>query len=112
MGLLLVGLVRVGSARAASDIVILFESSTASAGEHRCLTRIREELLAGGFQVQVVDPGPKTDPVSIAEVLQQQSDSAATIALLGDPTVAPAELWIVDRTGVRPDVRRIASSRR
>ena len=111
MGLLLAGLVRVGSARAAaSDVVILFEPSAASAGEHRCLTRIREELLAGGFQVQVVDPGQRTDPISIAQALQQQSESAATIALLGDPTVGPAELWIVDRTGVHPDVRRIATS--
>jgi hypothetical protein len=91
-------------------VVILFEPSVASAGQQRCLTRIREELLAGGFVVEVVDPGPKTDPISIAQALQQQSDSAATIALLGDPTVAPAELWIVDRIGARPDVRRIAIS--
>jgi hypothetical protein len=110
MGLLLAGLVGGGSARAASDVVILLESSVASDGQHRCLTRIREELLAGGFEVQVVDPGPKTDPISIAQVLEQHSDSAATIALLGDPMVAPAELWIVDRTGARPDVRRIAIS--
>lgn len=107
VGLFLAGLVGAGSARAASDVVILLEPSDASAGQQRCLTRIREELLAGGFEVQVVDPGPKTDPFSIAEVLQQLSDSAASIALLGDPTVAPAELWIVDRTGARPDVRRI-----
>jgi hypothetical protein len=109
MALLLVGLLGVRSARAASEVVILFEPSVASAGQHRCLTRIREELLAEGFQVTVIDPGSKTDPISIAQVLQQPSDAAASIALLGDPTIEPAELWIVDRTGARPDVRRIAT---
>jgi hypothetical protein len=104
----LAGLVGVGSARAASDVVILFEPSVATAGQHRCLTRIHEELLAEGFEVHVVDPGPKTDPISVAQALEQPSDSAASIALLGDPTIEPAELWIVDRTGARPDVRRIA----
>jgi hypothetical protein len=109
MALLLVGLLGGRSARAASDVVILFEPSVATAGQHRCLTRIREELLAGGFQVTVIDPGSKTDPISIAQALQQPSDAAASIALLGDPTIEPAELWIVDRTGARPDVRRIAT---
>jgi hypothetical protein len=108
VGLLLAGLVGVRSARAASDVVILFEPNVTTDGQHRCLTRIREELLAGGFEVQVVDPGPKTDPISIAQALQQPSDTAASIALLGDPTIEPAELWIIDRTGARPDVRRIA----
>jgi hypothetical protein len=109
MALLVVGLLGARSARAASNVVILFEPSGATAGQHRCLTRIREELLAGGFQVTVIDPGSKTDPISIARALQQPSDSAASIALLGDPTIEPAELWIVDRTGARPDVRRIAT---
>ena len=106
-GLLLGLLAAVRSAGAASNVVIVLEPAAASAGEHRCLTRIREELLAGGFEVRVVDPGPKMDPVSIAQTLQAHSDSAASIALLGDPTLGPAEIWIVDRTGARPDVRRI-----
>jgi hypothetical protein len=88
--------------------VIVLEPAGTGASAHRCLTRIREELLAGGFEVQVVDPSPKTDPASIAEAMQHQPDSAATIALLGDPSLGPSELWILDRTGARPEVRRIA----
>lgn len=98
-----------GSARAASGLVVLLEPSVATAGERRCLTRIREELLAGGFEVALVDPGPSADPISIAGAIQRQRGSVATIALLGDPELGPSELWILDRVGVRAEVRRIAA---
>ena len=97
----------VGSAWAAPGVVVLLEAGVGSPAQRRCLTRIREELLAGGFDVTVVDPGPGTDPVSVAEAVTRQHDAVATIALLGDPEVGPAELWILDRIGPRPEVRRI-----
>ena len=98
-----------GSAQAASGLVVLLEPSLATAGERRCLTRIREELLAGGFEVAVVDPGPGADPISIAGAVQRQRGSVATIALLGDPELGPSELWILDRVGGQAEVRRIAA---
>lgn len=106
-GLLIASLAGVGVASAASNLVIVLEPGVTNASAHRCLTRIREELLGGGFEVKVVDPGVKTDPLSIAEAIQHQPDSAATIALLGDPSLGPSELWILDRTGARPEVRQI-----
>ena len=106
-GLLLASLAGVRVARAASNLVIVLEPAVTNASAHRCLTRIREELLGGGFEVKVVDPGVKTDPLSIAEAIQHQPESAATIALLGDPSLGPSELWILDRTGARPEVRQI-----
>ena len=105
--LLLSALVATGSARAAPGLVVLLEAGGGSPGQRRCLTRIREELLAGGFDVEVVDPGPRTDPVSVADAVTRQHGSVATIALLGDPNLGPAELWILDRIGPRPEVRRI-----
>jgi hypothetical protein len=105
--LLLSALVATGSARAAPGLVVLLEAGAGSAAQRRCLTRIREELLAGGFDVDVVDPGPSTDPVSVADAVSRQHGSVATIALLGDPDLGPAELWILDRIGARPEVRRI-----
>jgi hypothetical protein len=105
--LLLTLLVATGSARAAPGLVVLLEAGGGSPGQRRCLTRIREELLAGGFEVEVVDPGPNADPVSVAEAVTRQHGSVATIALLGDPDLGPAELWILDRIGPRPEVRRI-----
>jgi len=95
-------------ARAASGLVVLLEPSVATSGERRCLTRIREELLAGGFEVALVDPGPGADPISIAGAVQRQRGSVATIALLGDPELGPSELWILDRVGGQAEVRRIA----
>ena len=105
--LLLNALVAAGSVRAAPGLVVLLQSGGGSPGQRRCLTRIREELLAGGFDVEVVDPGPSTDPVSVADAVARQHGSVATIALLGDPDLGPAELWILDRIGPRPQVRRI-----
>jgi hypothetical protein len=96
-----------GSADAASGRVALLQSPSASAGVRRCLTLIRDELMAGGFVVTRVDPGPATDPVSLAEVMQRQSGAVATIGLLGDPEVGPAELWILDNIGGKAEVRRI-----
>jgi hypothetical protein len=97
------------SAQATSGLVVLLEPSVATAGVRRCLTRIREELLAGGFEVALVDPGPNADPISIAGAVQHQRGSVATIALLGDPELGPSELWILDRVGAQAEVRRIAA---
>ncbi len=105
----ILGALPLGSARAASGLVVLLEPSAATSGERRCLTRIREELLAGGFEVALVDPGPGADPISIAGAIQRQRGSVATIALLGDPELGPSELWILDRVGGQAEVRRIAA---
>jgi hypothetical protein len=99
----------VAPVRAASGLVILLQSGLAASGERRCLTRIREELLAGGFEVAVIDPGPKVDPVSIAAAIERQRGSVATIALLGNPELGPSELWILDRVGAQAEVRRIVA---
>ncbi|HEX3903952.1 MAG TPA: hypothetical protein VH853_14015 [Polyangia bacterium] len=105
--LLLIALGAARSARAANRLVILLQAGAGSPAQRRCLTRIREELLAGGFDVEIVDPGPGADPVSVADAVTRQRGSVATIALLGDPDLGPAELWILDRIGARPEVRRI-----
>jgi len=86
---------------------VLIEPAARSASVHRCMTRIREELTAGGFQVAVVDPGTATDPVSIASEMERHRDAVASIALVGDPDTGSAELWILDRVGPEAHVRRI-----
>src|SRR5581483_9770059 len=90
-----------------SGSVILVDAPNSSSTVRHCLTRIREELVAGGFDVVLVDPGPSLDPVSIAGFMARQQGAVATIALVGDPDAAGAELWIVDRVGPVPEVRRI-----
>jgi hypothetical protein len=71
------------------------------------MIRIRDELTAGGFSVAIVDPGPATDPISLAAAMERQRDAVATIALLGDPEAGASELWILDRVGPDAQVRRI-----
>ena len=64
--------------------VVLLDRAGSSQIARHCLTRIREELVAGGFEVATVDPGLLRDPVAIASVMERQDDAVATIALVGD----------------------------
>ena len=68
---------------------------------------MREELTAGGFDVSTLDPGPGRDPVSTATVMERQEGATAVVALVGDPGQPGAELWILDRVGTSPEVRRL-----
>jgi hypothetical protein len=90
--------------------VVVLEPAAASTDIHRCMTRIREELAAGGFEVEVVDPGLRHDPVSIAAAMEDQTDATAVMALIGDPSSTSAELWVLDRVGERAEVHRIPLS--
>jgi hypothetical protein len=90
------------------QVVLLLPAGGATVAR-RAMTRIREELVAGGFDISNVDPGPRRDPVSLAAVMERQDEDAiAVIALVGDLEQPGAELWILDRVGASPEVRRIA----
>jgi len=107
--LLTFALLAVTARAAEGNLVVILQPTAASEGARRCVTRLREELTAGGFSVSTVDPGPQTDPLSIARAIESQATSVATIGLVGDPDSGDAELWIVDRSGGQPVVRRIAT---
>lgn len=98
------------SAREVSGRVVLIDSPLAPASARRCLSRIRDELVAGGFEVAVVSSEVKPDPISIANAIQHVGPSVASIAVVGDPDRGPFELWIVDRIGGRSEVRRIQAT--
>jgi hypothetical protein len=98
------------AAAAPSGQVVVLEPVGSSQMARHCLTRIREELTAGGFEVSSVDPGPRRDPVSLARSMEAQAGAVAVIALAGDPGQAGAELWILDRVGATPEVRRVPAS--
>jgi hypothetical protein len=90
--------------------VVVLEPLGSSQIARHCLTRIREELTAGGFEVSSVEPGPRRDPVSLARSMEAQTGAVAVIALSGDPGQPGAELWILDRVGATPEVRRVPAS--
>lgn len=96
------------SAPMLSGQVVLLTPPSSATVARRAMTRIREELVAGGFDVSNVDPGPRRDPVSLAAVMERQEEAIAVIALVGDLEQPGAELWILDRVGPSPEVRRIA----
>lgn len=98
------------AAAAPPSHITLIGSPEAGPATRDCLTRIREELVAGGFVVSMIDPGPKTDPVSLAEMMEQRQGTVATVALVGEPGQRGAELWILDRVGAVPEVRRVPAT--
>lgn len=94
-------------AHAAAARVVLLQPTAPSPGARRCLRLIREELVASGFDVAVVDGSPDQDPLSLATTMRAQQGVVATIGLLGAPESPRAELWILDRLGGTPEVRRL-----
>jgi hypothetical protein len=102
-----VAVVGPSAARAAPAHVVLLQPATVSPGARRCLTLIREELAGGGFEVEIVDPGPAKDPFSLADAMRAQHRAVATIGLVGDPEIGRAEIWILDHTGDHAEIRRL-----
>jgi hypothetical protein len=88
--------------------VVVLQQNPLSASARRCLTRIREELVAGGFDVTLAEFAAGVDPLWVVDPRNPRDDSLATLALIGDPEVGASELWIVDRiAGGRSAIRRI-----
>jgi hypothetical protein len=95
-------------AAAASGRVIVLQPNPMSAGARRCLTRIREELVAGGFEVALAEFAAGVDPLWVIDPKNPSDGSLATLALIGDPELGASELWIVDRVAAgRSAIRRI-----
>src|SRR5689334_8262429 len=65
--------------------VTLLESASSSARARRCLTRIREELAAGGFEVTMSEFGGGGEAGWMVDPPNSGDDSIATVTLLGDP---------------------------
>jgi len=81
---------------AAAGRVRLLQSSSISPRAWRCLTRLREELAAGGFEVIVGEFGAGAEELWMVDPPGPRDGSIATITLLGNPDEGAAELWIVE----------------
>jgi hypothetical protein len=74
------------------------------------IMRIKSELLAGDFEVTVVDtPGSELVPdVRVLKRLAARTKPpSATLAIFGDLDDGKAELWVVDRITGRSVIRRV-----
>src|SRR4051812_45174743 len=69
---------------AAGGRVQVLQSTAVSARARRCLTRLREELTAGGFEVAVSEFGAGGDALWMVEPPTPRDGSLATIALIGN----------------------------
>lgn len=77
------------------------------------IVRIKSELLAGGFQVDVTDvPAPTwvPDPRMLKDVAARVKAASATLAVIGifgDLQQDQAELWVVERVAGKAVIRRV-----
>lgn len=76
--------------------VRLLQRSANEPRARRCLTRLREELEAGGFTVATSDFGVGGEGLWLVDPPSPRDGSIATITLIGDPDAGAAELWIVN----------------
>lgn len=94
-------------APAPSHGIVILDPPAASPLARLWVTRLRQELTAGGFEVSTLDPGPARDPVSLAAVMEREAEATAVLAIVGEPGEPRTELWILDRVGTTPVTRRL-----
>ncbi|MGK3982310.1 hypothetical protein WME99_04700 [Sorangium sp. So ce136] len=95
------------AASAAPARVILVQPSAADPSISEALIRIRGELVADGFDVELLDSQSATAPRPAMDDAGQQAGSAALIGLFLAPDGQAAELWVVDPLTNKTLVRRI-----
>ncbi|WP_437290840.1 hypothetical protein [Sorangium sp. So ce406] len=87
--------------------VVLVRPGAADPSISEALIRIRGELVADGFDVELLDAQSASAPRPTMDDAGQQAGSAALIGLFLAPDGQAAELWVVDPQTNRTLVRRI-----
>ncbi|WP_437930932.1 hypothetical protein WMF37_17425 [Sorangium sp. So ce291] len=95
------------AAAAAAARVVLVQPSAADPSISEALIRIRGELVADGFDVELLDSQSASAPRPAMDDAGQQAGSAALIGLFLAPDGQAAELWVVDPLTNKTLVRRI-----
>jgi hypothetical protein len=106
-GLALAATVAAQAAWAATVILVRPENPKPITAE--ALVRMHGELVSVGFDVQIVASSAGTDPRASLEQTASGSNVDAVVALLGDATPGPVEVWVIDRVTGKSVVRRIPS---
>jgi hypothetical protein len=104
-GLALVATMAAQAAGAATVILVRPENPKPITAE--ALVRMHGELVSVGFDVQIVASSAGTDPRASLEQTASGSNVDAVVALLGDATPGPVEVWVIDRVTGKSVVRRI-----
>jgi hypothetical protein len=89
-------------------LVLLLRRVPAEEILNEAILRIKSELVAGGFQVAVVDDeGLEPEPRAMMERAGQALGPSATIGIFGNLEQGSAELWVVDRITGKTVMRRL-----
>jgi len=89
--------------------VILVRPPAAPAAVSEALVRLRGELVAAGFDAQVIEQALGVDVRASLEKLSPASDGAATalVAVVASAEPGSAELWVIDRVTGKTVERRV-----
>ncbi|WP_437726972.1 hypothetical protein [Sorangium sp. So ce861] len=87
--------------------VVLVRPGAADPSISEALIRIRGELVADGFDVELLDAQSASPPRPTMDDAGQQAGSAALIGLFLAPDGQAAELWVIDPRTNETLVRRI-----
>jgi hypothetical protein len=87
--------------------VILVRPANPKAVTAEALVRMHGELVSAGFDVQIAATTAGADPRASLEQTASGSNVDAVVAILGDATPGPVEVWVIDRVTGKSVVRRI-----
>jgi hypothetical protein len=94
---ILMGVLATPGARAEAAAVLLLRPARAAPLATETLVRLRGELTAAGFQVEVADAPAGPDAQAAIDRAAAVANVNAVVAILGDPGRETAEIRIVDR---------------
>ena len=104
-GLALLATMAAETGWAATVILVRPENPKAITAE--ALVRMHGELVSAGFDVQIMATTAGVDPRTSLEQTASGSNVDAVVAILGDATPGPVEVWVIDRVTGTSVVRRI-----
>jgi hypothetical protein len=87
--------------------VVLLQPTTSPKAVAGALVRVKGELAAEGFQVEVVSASIEPDVRASLERLAPAQAAVATVAVLPGVDPNTAEVWVVDRVTGKTVVRRV-----
>jgi hypothetical protein len=88
-----------------SKVVLLRGGAGASGDE--ALNRLRAELAAAGFTVEVASPAPGEDPRSAVERAAREAGAFAAVMASPSSAGTAADIWVTDRVTGKTSVRRV-----
>ncbi len=87
--------------------VALVESRSPDALLAEATMRVRAELAAAGFDVELLEASPGADPRAEVESAGLDPPPVATLAILRTSSAAAVDIWVADRLTGKTLVRRI-----